>query len=364
MQTSAIESVRTAYSPQHWSRLTTGSPSRCDRHLSEFCQKLFAGAIDAQQFAPAWSVLASLFRASRVQLVRDIAAPGGAVAADADVQPFDALGAHPALPRHLGPEPSEQGLFAIARRHAAGFDAVVVIRHGEPFTQAECAWMELTLGPIATALDLGDQLARPLPTAASAVQLARLFPTPCLLTDESGRCIERNHGFDHMLEALPGGVRGGRVMFDDPQLQDTWRHALLEGGVTAATQSLALVTSTGERWTVHVVPFYCVSGAINGAPRHLMFALFEKGAGADARQRAMPTSRPLTKAELEVLAGLLHGHTAKAIARTRGASVNTVRNQIANILGKTGHHTQKELMASFSESTMRGTALLDGGLRR
>ena len=63
---------------------------------------------------------------------------------------------------------------------------------------------------------------------------------------------------------------------------------------------------------------------------------------------SLPSSRPLTKAELEVLGGLLLGRTAKVIARDRGASVNTVRSQITSILGKTEHRTQKELIAAFS----------------
>jgi DNA-binding CsgD family transcriptional regulator len=364
MQPSAQGFGRAALAPPQWTPLTQLGPTRADHHFSDFCQKLFAGAVDAQQFAPAWAALAALFRATRVHLMRDIAAPSDATIGTPDVQPFAEHTPHPALPRHLGPAKSEHGLLAIVRRHTAGYDAVVVVRHAEPFTQGEHAWMELLLGPIAAALDLGDQLSRPLPTAASAVQLTRLFPTPCLLTDASGRCVERNHGFDHMLETIPGAVRGGRVVFDDALLQDTWRQALLEGGVTAASQSLVVVTAAGERWTVHVVPFYCVSSAVNGAPRHLMFALFEKGGGGEARHRAVPASSPLTKAELEVLGSLLHGQTAKAIARLRGASVNTVRKQIANILAKTGHRTQKELMASLSESTLHGASPGVGGTHR
>jgi DNA-binding CsgD family transcriptional regulator len=70
-------------------------------------------------------------------------------------------------------------------------------------------------------------------------------------------------------------------------------------------------------------------------------------APAEAQPAIVPACEPLTKAELEVLGSLLRGQTAKEIARSRGASLNTVRSQITSILGKTGRHTQKELIAAF-----------------
>jgi DNA-binding CsgD family transcriptional regulator len=72
---------------------------------------------------------------------------------------------------------------------------------------------------------------------------------------------------------------------------------------------------------------------------------------AAANSLVAASTRNLTPAENEVLSGLMRGHTAKLIARARGASVNTVRSQITTILEKTGHHTQKELIASFGSST-------------
>jgi hypothetical protein len=44
--------------------------------------------------------------------------------------------------------------------------------------------------------------------------------------------------------------------------------------------------------------------------------------------------------------------------------VNTVRSQITSILGKTGHHTQKELIASFSASAFDASAQDDGEFLR
>jgi DNA-binding NarL/FixJ family response regulator len=67
---------------------------------------------------------------------------------------------------------------------------------------------------------------------------------------------------------------------------------------------------------------------------------------------SMAATARLTRAEVEVLAGLLKGLPAKAIASRRSASVNTVRTQIVSILEKTGYNSQKELMASFSHSVL------------
>ena len=61
-------------------------------------------------------------------------------------------------------------------------------------------------------------------------------------------------------------------------------------------------------------------------------------------------------AEVDVLSGLLQGYTAKVIAKSRGASVNTVRSQIMAILGKTGHRSQKELIAAFGASSFDPSA--------
>ena len=52
-----------------------------------------------------------------------------------------------------------------------------------------------------------------------------------------------------------------------------------------------------------------------------------------------------------MLSGPLQGYTGKVIAKSRGASVNTVRSQIMSILSKTGHRSQKELIAAFGAST-------------
>jgi DNA-binding CsgD family transcriptional regulator len=328
-------------------------PAPADEKFADFLQKLAAGAIQGQQYARAWAALAALFGAASAQLLRGQALPAGVRGDGPAVRALDLRTAPLPLPRGIWATDAEHALLATMRVLPRGVDAVLVLRNGKAFSAGERAWMELLLGHIRSALELGEQLASSLPTVASVVQLARLVPLPCVLTDEEGRCMLRNHAFDRVLEAVSGVVRGGVVVFDDPFLQDSWCQALREGRNTAAAHSLLATTAAGEEWHGHVVPLSCVSSPVRGDPRQLMLAVFERSTAAGLRQPPVASSSPLTRAELEVLASLMLGQTAKVIASTRGASVHTVRSQIAAILAKTGHHSQKKLIASFAPLAIR-----------
>lgn len=344
--------------------LRLAGPTASDERFSDFCHELFAGAVNGQQFAAAWAVLAALFRASGAHLLRGHAVPPEACSRTQVVHALDRQAGQMALLRGVEVADADHALFAIARFVPRGVDAVVVLRKADAFTDGERSWMALMLPHIRAALELGEQLASPLPTVATAVHFARLVPTPCVLTDEDGRCIAQNPAFGRVLEATSGAVRGGTVVFDDSFLQDSWNQALLEGRVTAATQSLLATTATGEEWKGHVVPLSCVGSPVDGAPRHLMLVMFERCTGAETRAHPVTGSSPLTRAELEVLASLLLGQTAKVIASTRGASVNTVRSQITSILGKTGYQSQKKLIASLGPNGLHAAMSMSAGARR
>jgi DNA-binding CsgD family transcriptional regulator len=339
-------------------------PSKADHQLSDILSKLLEGAKNAQGLGTALAALSDFLAASDAQLLKSVPAAACELAAGS-VHVFDASTPHRWLAHVLATTNTDHGACAVIRKTAQLADAVVVVRKGgAPFEESETSWLQLLVPHLHAAVDLAEKLVAPLPTTSVAGQLARLFPTPCLLTDDAARCIERNDAFGKVLEALSGSVRSGRVVFDDPFLQGSWRQALLESHATAASQSLLANAPTGNQWKVHIVPVASVNSLADATPRHLMFAYFEKFQGAATQTRTLPSSRPLTKAELEVLASLLLGQTAKVIARGRGASVNTVRSQITSILGKTGHHTQKELIASFSASAFDASGQDDGELLR
>jgi len=193
----------------------------------------------------------------------------------------------------------------------------------------------------------------------SPPDVVAVMPLPCALTDSAGRAIERNDSFSRFMEAVGMHVTTGRLRFADPYLHDSWKIALLEVHATAVRQSLIGAAPDGRPWRVHLVPLQCALDESDPMQRALILAVVEgQSAGADLQVAPMPeSSPPLTPAESEVLSGLLQGHSAKVIANSRGASVNTVRSQIMTILGKTGYHNQRSLIAAFAPSAFRNSMI-------
>ncbi len=147
----------------------------------------------------------------------------------------------------------------------------------------------------------------------------------------------------------------GRVRFTRSELQAKWESALFETHTTALAATMVFADMGGRQWKARMVPWHPPVDQHSNAHRKMIVVVFSE---MTAQPQPMPapgsmaaTAR-LTRAELEVLAGLLKGLPAKAIASRRSASVNTVRTQIVSILEKTGYNSQKELMASFSNSVL------------
>ena len=118
---------------------------------------------------------------------------------------------------------------------------------------------------------------------------------------------------------------------------------------------MAFTDPLKKEWTAHLIPWLPLVGQSDSFDKRMILVVFDEKS-AEARPQLQPGSMAstarLTRAEVEVLAGLLKGLPAKAIATRRSASVNTVRSQIVAILEKTGFNSQKELMASFSTSVL------------
>jgi DNA-binding CsgD family transcriptional regulator len=188
--------------------------------------------------------------------------------------------------------------------------------------------------------------------------LLRRFPVACLLTDAVGRCIDQNDAFDKILPEVQMEITSGRVRFDDPYLQSSWQSALFETAETAVHHSILASAPQGKQWKAHLVPIHCLAGDPELQSTHLILVVFEEqGASRAPLPESFASVGKLTPAEIEVLSGLLQGYTAKVIAKARGASVNTVRSQIMAILGKTGHRSQKELIAAFGASSFDASSL-------
>ena len=193
----------------------------------------------------------------------------------------------------------------------------------------------------------------------AATEMLRMLPTPCLFTDQAGRCLEGNEAFSRAMESMSLRLTTGRVRFAHSQLQARWESALFEAHTTAAASTMSFTDPAQKSWTAHFIPWLPLVRQADSFDKRMILVVFDEKVH-DSRPQLQPGSMAstarLTRAEVEVLAGLLKGLPAKAIASRRSASVNTVRSQIVAILEKTGFKSQKELMASFSASVLPESA--------
>ena len=195
-------------------------------------------------------------------------------------------------------------------------------------------------------------------SALSVAELLQALPFPCLVTDEAGRILYGNTAYAGLMNVLSINAVMGRLRFDSPKLQSAWRTALAQAMVESTGAALT-TSAAGRQWHFKLT---AVRNALEVAPlaRLIVVVCEEKAATADVYPDTMSKTGMLTKAEERVLAGLLQGLTARTIARSRGASVNTVRSQISAILQKTGRNTQKKLIASFGASAFGASSFSSG----
>jgi len=198
------------------------------------------------------------------------------------------------------------------------------------------------------------------PASKPAVEMLRLLPIPCLFTDRAGRCIERNEAFEDAVDLFSLRLAVGRIRFGEAHLQATWEAALSDTHATAVGHTFLATDAHGKPWRVHLIPMLSVLQGGDAFDQKMILVVFDKK-DQDVQQptvESLTLGAKLTPAELDVATSLLHGLPAKAIARQRGASVNTVRTQIMSILDKTGHKSQRELMAAIGASAFGGSSLL------
>ena len=200
-----------------------------------------------------------------------------------------------------------------------------------------------------------EQQASSLRIAAEALQHV---PVACMVTDASGRCLESNECFRALPEPLPFQLVMGRLRFRQSGWQLRWEEALRTVDVTGLGSTLESLGAAAAPWSVTLKPLTAALARGRSVQReNVILALFTaKPAGAADTLQMLEARSKLTRAEQEVMAGLLKGLQAKSIALYRGASVHTVRSQIMAILEKTGFNSQKELIASFASSNFSDSA--------
>lgn len=180
-------------------------------------------------------------------------------------------------------------------------------------------------------------------------EILRMAPSPSMLIDEYGRLLCGNDQVLAVLPELSMRLAGSYVQFLSADVQQRWRTAVHQVFADHLAKTMELTVPDGRSWKMHLVPYASLSQAPDSAEEKTLLVMFEKPTGElEERVREFAMQVDLTKAECEVLALLTRGMSAKAIARRRNGSANTARNQIMAILEKTGHHSQRELIATFN----------------
>ncbi len=245
---------------------------------------------------------------------------------------------------------------------ASGMESVIAVMRAPgqaPFEAGPSAMLQQLLPQFQQAAAVGLRLERQAAAVHDATEMLRMLPTPCLFTDQAGRCLEANDAFSRIMEPMSLRLATGRVRFAQSQLQAEWESSLFQVHTTAVASKMSFTDSAHNQWTAHLIPWLPLVGQTDRADKRMILVVFSEKAGEQHSQLppgSMASTARLTRAEVEVLAGLLKGLPAKAIATRRNASVNTVRSQIVAILEKTGFKSQKELMASFSASVLPESA--------
>jgi DNA-binding CsgD family transcriptional regulator len=187
-------------------------------------------------------------------------------------------------------------------------------------------------------------------TAARQPDFLRLLehlPSPALVVDGKGELLLMNPSAHALIREMPLRLAGLFVRFDGNREQVQWTQLLEQSRCSDGVPGFLFIRSgPGVVWRLGIIPFRFFAARSDAADQGLCVVFVERIGGPSGRAlQEFASSVHLTKAEVEVLSLLLRGLAPKSIARERGASVNTVRSQIASVLSKSGCGSQRELFA-------------------
>lgn len=198
---------------------------------------------------------------------------------------------------------------------------------------------------------LGLQRAQGAAEALSGLKL------PALLLNEAGVVVEANAWAQALGDAVRIGA-GDRLMLADRSAQ-----AMLTDGLQAIHTApgagrctFPLRDKMGKAAMVlHLLPVTRSAHDIFGQS----FALLMATPVSSERAPSVDLLRSLfdlTPAEARVAQGLAKGQSLEEIAEASGVSINTVRNQLRQVLEKTGCSRQAEVAALLANVAIAGTA--------
>ncbi len=215
--------------------------------------------------------------------------------------------------------------------------------------------LELLAPHVARAFDLTGRIARIRASEAFQSEFAA-SEDPALLLDASGRVVQSNaHGESLRRRGDPFHYdAAGRLVLVDADAQSLLERGLraLAAGTTSATLDRFAVRTEHGAWEAALSPHHRSVGddlmgyhLANAAPIALLHLHRPSGLSVFA------AAARLTEAEAHVVAGLLEAKPLSVIAAERNVSINTIRNQLKAVFGKSGLHRQAEVVAAVRRAT-------------
>jgi len=207
----------------------------------------------------------------------------------------------------------------------------------------------LLLPHIQKALEIRQVLGVAQQRTAGAEAMADASATPTFLLTRQGRLIHRNAAAESLLRdadalALRDDCLAARVAKAAEPLRRLLLNATVPTGNHAVPpQAFALDRLSGKR------PLHLLASPLPLAQRHrsdadLVLLVTDPEKPVNVPDDALRALFGFTPAQVEVAIGLLMGYTPPEIARLRGVSVGTVRQQVKSILAKTGTTRQTDLI--------------------
>jgi DNA-binding CsgD family transcriptional regulator len=220
-------------------------------------------------------------------------------------------------------------------------------RHG-PFSDLEVRTLERVIPHARRALEIRDRLQACRIRADALLASLQRLPFGMLILDDMGRVIESNTFAEQMLRVEPG-VRCGRdrMLWLQGRAGVELRRWIAIGQPSTSHPDGIFHVERGKARTpisILVSPLPNVPASwISAVPRYLIL-LF------DPEERLAPVAEMLsaelgiTAKEAELCALLSTGLDLQVCAGRLGIRPNTARNHLKSIFGKTGTHSQSELM--------------------
>jgi DNA-binding CsgD family transcriptional regulator len=146
-------------------------------------------------------------------------------------------------------------------------------------------------------------------------------------------------------------VRRGRLQPQDARHAARLERLVYEAAETGAGRRLkagggilSVPRSTGGQLALLVAPLRASHLRASSMQPAAIVILSDPDTAAPARQQLLSRTYRLTRAEARLLSALLSGRTLSEYAATAGISINTARAHLRQVLQKTGHSRQVDLI--------------------